>query len=307
MKINLISVLIAAALSAGFSASAVAASKPGMVVQSATATKDNASPVDETSRLAVFNYDDNLVYNILTQEGVMTHIELPVGETVQGFYISGDPRWKSLVTQDKTRVFIKPTLPGLFNAATLVTSSRVFELTFSSGRAGEPWYQRVRWAISDFNSDATKSGTVSFDGVSDFSRSSSNRSSRSGASLDFSNTDFDTEFDAPVKSSRSSRGGPRISPEKLNFGYEISGGASFKPISVFDDGKFTWIQMSESPTLPALFMKNEAGEMEIVNYTVHGGYLMVSQLVPGLVLRLANEEVTVSRKSACSGFWCVGK
>lgn len=290
-------VSILALLGAGTTAS-VAASKP--VVQTA-GDKDAAAPLDGETRLVVFNYDANLTYNILTREGMMTHLELGEGERIQGFYLSDSNRWKHLVSKDQGRVFIKPTQPGLFNSATMVTNQRVYELTFVSSEASDkpknktPWYQRVRWSVSDFDRDSG-----AFEGVSDFAKAPRAASPMApSASLD------------PAMQQASptalGAGGPRVSPDKLNFGYAIEGTAPFRPVSVFDDGKFTWVQMSESPTLPAMFLTNEKSGLEIVNYTVHGRYLMVSQLVPGLLLRLGDAEIRITRKASCTGFWCSSK
>lgn len=256
---------------------------------------DEARPVNGDTRLVVFNYDTNLVYNILTQDGMMTHIELAPGERVQGFYLSDATRWKHLVSQDKSRVFIKPSMPGVENSATMVTTARVYELRFKSGVVGEPWYQRVRWAGVDIEFP----GAATFEGVSEFARSPG----RSAVP-----TIMQIEPAGAISAGMTSGRGavPTVQADKLNFGYDISGSASFRPVMVFDDGKFTWIQLNENPSMPALFMANERGGLEIVNYTVHGNYLMISQVVPGIVLRLGNEEVKITRKgqSKCVGFWC---
>lgn len=257
--------------------------------------KDYAVPADEKTRLVVFSYDGNLVYKIPTQDGMMTHLELRPGEKVKGFYLSDSTRWKHVVSKDEARIFIKPTLPGLFNAATLVTNERVYELTFTSGGIGEPWYQRVRWDVNQFDL-ATGEGVFE----------SSSENTRSGVRGGYSGLAVMPEMDlAAVNSSGAQVGGlPKISPDRLNFGYVIEGDASFKPLSVFDDGKFTWMHMSGSPSLPALFLLSEAGAVELVNYTVHGNYLMVSQVATGFVLKLADKEVRIVKKSECTGFWC---
>lgn len=300
-----LAIICAGLFSANVMAAPAVAKTQQQVVQTAGGSdRDAAVPVDNETKLVVFNYDNNLVYNIQTQEGMMTHLELAPGEKVQGFYLSDSARWKHLVSQDKTRVFIKPTLPGLFNAATMVTTQRVYELTFRSGKPGEHWYQRVRWSINEFDMEA---GSGAVGGVSEFARAPK----LSKGSSDPAAMPSDAELalmGMPSLSGPSfggsSSGNPKVQPDKLNFGYVIEGDASFRPLSVFDDGKFTWVQMSDSPALPALFLINEKGEMEIVNYTVHGKYLMVSQLVPGLLLRLGESEVKVSRKPECTSWWC---
>jgi type IV secretory pathway VirB9-like protein len=282
---------LAGGLAAGIPAHAKGA---GAVVKSAGGDKDAAPPVDNDTRLVVFSFDRNLVYNILTREGMMTHLELSDGEKIQGFYLSDSNRWKHLVSKDQTRVFIKPTQAGLFNSATMVTNQRVYELTFNAGIGPkDQWYQRVRWNISDFEKD----GASSYEGVSEYARAP--RLPRNRAD------NFDADMNmAPMMPAADVSGMTKVSPDKLNFGYVVTGTSSFRPISVFDDGKATWVQMGDSPTLPALFLVNEKGGMEIVNYTVHGRYLKISQVVPGLLFRLGDEEVRVSRKPACTGFWC---
>lgn len=287
-----------AAMMLTFSPAQAQTNKAGKDAKAATQVQqkkdqDEAQPVKGDTRLVVFNYDANLVYNILTQDGMMTHIELAPGETIQGFYLSDSTRWKHLVSKDKSRVFIKPSMPHIDNSATMVTTSRVYELRFRSGATGEPWYQRVRWAGVDIEFP----GAGVFEGVSEFAKNPPIERGALPAMRFESAAEFSTSRAHPA-------GSVPVQAEKLNFAYTIEGDASFRPHMVFDDGTFTWIQMGDGPTLPALFMVNEKGGLEIVNYTVHGRFLKISQLVPGVVLRLDDKEVRIGRKKQCSGWWC---
>lgn len=265
--------------------------------------RDAATPVDDSTRLVEFNYDEKLVYNVIAQEGLMTHIELAPNEKVEGFYMSDASRWKHHISGDKSRVFVKPMATGLFNAATLVTTARTYELTFSSVGAGEPWYQRVRWLVNQFDM-AVHDGKVrsNFEGVSEFARRPVPPATRSPIAMSGDSGGFDLSDYSPATKEKASV--LKVRPEQLNFGYEISGKASFAPYSVFDDGKFTYLQLSDSPTMPAMFLLNEKGDMELINYVVKGNYLQVSQMVPGLLLKLGDEEVRITKRKPCSYFWC---
>ncbi len=84
-----------------------------------------------------------------------------------------------------------------------------------------------------------------------------------------------------------------MAQERLRFSYAIEGDAPFRPQMVFDDGKFTWIRLAPNvQELPALFVLS-GEEVELVNYTQRGDYLLINRLVPGLLLKLGKAEVKV--------------
>jgi type IV secretion system protein VirB9 len=74
--------------------------------------------------------------------------------------------------------------------------------------------------------------------------------------------------------------------EKLNFDYLLSGNNRIKPIRVFDDGKFTYIQFHpKSTTMPAVFLVEEDGLESLVNVRTVGKYLVVERLGSIFTLR----------------------
>jgi type IV secretion system protein VirB9 len=80
-----------------------------------------------------------------------------------------------------------------------------------------------------------------------------------------------------------------------NFDYSMHGNADFRPLAVWDNGRFTWIQFPRNvQELPAVFIKDRNG-LSIVNYTVHdhGTQILVNRLMPEFVLRVGHEDVTV--------------
>lgn len=259
----------------------------------APASLDDASPVNPKTRLVVFNYDPNLSYQIVGLDGVYTHIDLRPGEVVQGLYLSDTTRWRHHVAANKERIFLKPTAPGLFNTATLVTNKRVYELTFTSVSADAPWYQRVRWSIPDESAVPLDQATGVFE----------EKDPAAGAkNADRALIDALAAMNGAGAGASPAAG--RVAPDKLNFSYKIEGDAAFKPRVVFDDGKFTWIQVSGHQDMPAVFSINKSGTHEVINYTVNGDYIVITRVLDGLLLKLGSDEVRVLRNANCGLFGC---
>ncbi len=83
-----------------------------------------------------------------------------------------------------------------------------------------------------------------------------------------------------------------IEPVKRNTDYRIKGEGNFVPKQVFDDGRFTWIEMNNPQDLPALFMVSE-GQTVLVNYLVKDRYYLVQRLMPEILLKFGDHEVHV--------------
>lgn len=94
----------------------------------------------------------------------------------------------------------------------------------------------------------------------------------------------------------------------LDFGYEISGAAPWKPVRVFNDGVKTIIQMppemkqTESPSL--LLVRDEGGlfsdpDTQIVNYRMQGDRYIVDALFDKAILVAGvggdQDKVTIRR------------
>ncbi|MCZ2112722.1 MAG: TrbG/VirB9 family P-type conjugative transfer protein [Anaerolineae bacterium] len=254
--------------------------------------KSAARPVSQDTRLVLFNYDPNLTYTIHARDGLFTHIELPAGEKIQGFYISDTVRWKHHIAQNRERLFLKASASGLFNSATLVTNRRTYEITLRSGKEGDPWFQRVRWSVPDDDVPGSASGVF---------EPAEMLSAGAGMPANLSQAAMPLNFPSAI-----SAGAPAVKPESLNFGYVIKGEAPFRPRMVFDDGKFTWLQLGTQQDLPAVFALTADDKAEVVDFTVHGQYLLVSRLVDGLLLKIGEQEVRISRGRKCSGLFGCG-
>ena len=217
-------------------------------------------------RLVVFSYDRNNTYPIQLMEGLNTHLEFPEGEYVKTLSVSNcgqdSPFWSCILSEDRRHIWIKPKLPDQTNVGTIVTNRRVYEISLHAVVPGRDWYQRVTW-----------DGGWQDQGYYEFRETKADGG------------------EGPRKDPAKAPAGTE--PERLHFAYSIEGDAPFRPQMVFDDGKFTWIKLPANvQELPALFVL-AGDDVELVNYTQRGDYLLVNRLVPGLLLKLGKAEVKV--------------
>lgn len=92
----------------------------------------------------------------------------------------------------------------------------------------------------------------------------------------------------------------------LNFRYRVSGDkVAWRPLRVFDDGRQTFIEFAEgiaSDEMPPIFALGDKGAAQLLNFRVHGRYLLVDRLLDRAVLRLgigkAAREVRIEREGA---------
>lgn len=245
-----------------------------VVVNSASA-EVGAIPLPGDTRLVVFSYDANNTYTVLARPGAITDIQLSSDESLVALAVGDTIQW--IVADSDGHVFIKPTRNDLFTSATLVTSKRTYQLTLKSGSEDAKWYQRVTWNYPE---------------ISMLKRVESQKRQ---------------ELQAAEQKKREeivlSQG---ISIDNLNFNYRIEGEAPFKPVQVFDDGKFTYFRIDQkAQELPAMFAVSDDGEGELANYVIKGDYLMLQRLSHSVILKLGKQEVKITRldKGRSSNFF----
>lgn len=76
----------------------------------------------------------------------------------------------------------------------------------------------------------------------------------------------------------------------LNFRYSLSGDKpGWRPVRVFDDGRQLFVEFADgiaAGDMPPLFATGEKGEAELLNYRVHGRYMIVDRLFERGELRM---------------------
>jgi len=81
-------------------------------------------------------------------------------------------------------------------------------------------------------------------------------------------------------------------PKKYNWDYSFSGSRAIMPLHVFDDGKFTYLQLRHNQPVPAIFaVNNTFGKESVVNYRRVGQYLVIQEVAPQFTLRDGKSHV----------------
>lgn len=230
---------------------------PGPGVHAFALDRTDAHPVAANTRLVVFRWSDQQSFTIRGLPAAFTNVEVPEGERIEGFYLSDPASWSFHVTEDQRRLLVRPAAPGAYATGVLVTDARSYELTLIAVGQGEPWFQRVRWDLTE-GSAAT--------GIFTPAR---READEGGVSLN-------------------------IPPERLRFGYTVRGRADFAPSAVFDDGVRTWFKLGESQDMPAIFAITEGG-IDVVDVALRGDYAVVARVSDEWLLKLHGNEVRVRR------------
>jgi type IV secretion system protein VirB9 len=243
------------------------------------------------TRLAVYAWNPDQVFPVLARPGMYTVLAFEQGERVQGLYLSDTAKWQSHVAGDKRHVFIRPfaeTAAGAFNSGTVITDRRVYQLVLESRGEKERWHQRVSWYIPGAAFDELEAA----------------QTAREGRAASPTAADVEGNADSPT----------RVDIAKSSFDYEINGEAEFRPVSVFDDGRFTWFRMPvASQVSPALFAVDAKGDSELAAYVPIEGWFKATRTAPGWLLKVGDEEVRIhargrkvkfpARASSSTSFW----
>jgi len=225
------------------------------------------------SRLVVFTYNRDQIFRVLSAPLKITTIEFPDDEQ-----IVGDPAWGENVrwdydTDGANHLYVKPQAAGLVNTLSVNTNKRSYEFTLVSSPLGGIFYQKVRFKIPTSISAKIKA--------------------RNDARADTVATD---DGKAGVADASRNVDAVGVSPDQLNFEYAISGSASFKPETAFDDGKALWLRLPNAAlqNWPVAFIK-DGSDFVVVNAIRRGGYLVVQRLADTVVLRSGDDEVKIER------------
>jgi len=92
-----------------------------------------------------------------------------------------------------------------------------------------------------------------------------------------------------------------IAVEQLHFDYEISGDRpAWRPLRVFDDGRQTFVEFLASIVVgdaPPLFLVDQKGEVQLVNYRVKGRFYVVDRIFDQAELRFGSKKQQIVRIS----------
>lgn len=84
----------------------------------------------------------------------------------------------------------------------------------------------------------------------------------------------------------------------LNYNYVLSGNDMIKPVRVFDDGRFTYLEFSEATVnLPAVFDVDDKGFESMTNIRTVGRYMVIEKVGSLFTLRYDKEHACLFNKS----------
>ena len=111
---------------------------------------------------------------------------------------------------------------------------------------------------------------------------------------------FEVRFRYPddERRARAASAQPKGFQAPRTYSYKIAGDGDFRPVSVYDDGRFTYFTFSETGRQPAIFKADSRGRERSVNWTQAGNTVRVSGVTPYWTLRLGEEALCVYRDTS---------
>ncbi|MBE1529859.1 type IV secretion system protein VirB9 [Sphingopyxis sp. OAS728] len=208
-----------------------------------------------------YAWADGALFQIYTAPGQVTDIALQEGEELvgPGPVAAGDTvRWiigdtlSGTGASRRVHILVKPTRPDLVTNLVINISRRTYHLELRATPA--TYMAGVSWSYPQDELIALRAAEA------------------------------DRARTAPVASG--------IDFAALNFAYRVSGDkVAWRPQRVFDDGRQIFVEFGvgvATGEMPPLFILGEKGVAELVNYRVHGRFMIVDRLFERGELRLGN-------------------
>lgn len=225
-----------------------------------------------------YAWAEGALFQVYTAPGQVTDIVLQEGEELvgPGPVAAGDTvRWiigdtvSGSGAARRVHILVKPTRPDIMTNIVINTSRRTYHLELRATPA--TYMASVSWSYPEVELVALRKAEA------------------------------ERERNAPVAAG--------LDLAALNFRYQLSGDKpDWRPVRVFDDGRQIFIEFGESIAtgdMPPLFAAGEKGEAELLNYRVHGRFMIVDRLFERGELRIgagrAARRVVIERAGRVRG------
>lgn len=239
---------------------------PAVRAANADATLEPRRP-DFVNATAIYPFSEGTIYRAYTAPERVTDIALQPGENLVAVAGGDTVRWvigdtsSGTGAEKRVHVLVKPFSAGLATNLVITTDRRTYHVALTS-TAG-PAMAALSWSYPQDELLAVR------------------RAQEAAAAA------------APVAAG--------LEIERLNFGYEISGDRpAWRPLRAFDDGRQTFIEFPPSLAVgeaPPLFLVDDKGEAQLVNYRLRGRYYVVDRLFDAAEFRLGTKRQQVVRIS----------
>ncbi len=216
----------------------------------------------------VYPFSDGALYQVYAAPGEITDIALEAGEQFVGSgpVAAGDTvRWVIGDTESGTgaakriHILLKPTQPDIATNLVINTDRRTYHLELHS--VIKTYMASVSWAYAEDQIIALRAQNAA------------------------------AESAAPIASG--------VDINELNFRYRLEGdNPAWRPLRAFDDGRQVFIEFPSGIAqgeMPPLWVVGPAGEGQLVNYRVHGTYMIVDRLFAAAELKLGGDPQQIVR------------
>jgi type IV secretion system protein VirB9 len=214
---------------------------------------------------AVFTFTEGAIYHVYTAPERVTDIALEPGEGLTAVASGDTARWVIGDTASgagparRAHILVKPVSSGLSTNLIITTDRRTYHLSVASRAGGA--MSAVSW-------------TYPADALIALKRSAAAE-----------------EAAAPVAEG--------LALNLMHFDYAISGDRpDWRPVRAFDDGRQTFIEFPvaiEVGEAPPLFLIDDKGAAQLVNYRLRGRFYVVDRLFDAAELRLGTKRQQVVR------------
>lgn len=258
-KVSIMAICVALTLSA----TSIYAEERGTVLagEEFTAEEYIKDALDAANRgvEVIFPYSIGNVYQIYLQQGYVTDIQLPPGESLKYVGAGDTTRWliDTNTTGDPgnkiTHIFVKPIQRGINTNLIINTDKRVYQLLLVSGNSFNPI---VSWNIPKSKSQLKAESLV-----------------RTYGTINPDKMNFRYKID--------------------NRKYDWS------PELVFNSEDKTYLKMKSAISnteLPAFFVIDDSGKLVLVSYRFVKGYMVIDRLFDKAVLIQGKKKVKISKK-----------
>ena len=212
------------------------------------------------SRIKLINYNPNGVHVYTGYYGYQSSIVFDSEEEVGTISMGDSTAWQ-LIPQNN-RLFLKPIEEKATTNVTIITNMRVYHFEFHAEEAESIDDPRISYEVHFVYPELVSGITSGFGGGS------------TGYAPD------------------------PASPEGLNFEYLVAGSDKIKPIRVFDNGQFTYMEFEAINTnLPAAFLVDSEGYESMINFRITGNYMVIERVDARFTLRHGKDVACVINKT----------
>jgi type IV secretion system protein VirB9 len=221
-------------------------------------------------RLVEREYDANRVVRVEGRPNVQATIRFGEDETIQNVAIGDSQAWQVTPSRGANLLFVKPLAARASTNMTVVTNKRVYLFDLVAG-------PNVRTPLYVLSFTYPEEEAAAAEEAARVARGETGRPG-TGHSANAAEMAAATD-DLAV-----------IDPASLNFAWGSEGAPALLPEAVYDNGTATFLTWPDGGSMPAILVRNEAGEEGPANYATRGGVIVIDA-VPGEIILRSGEDM----------------